>query len=1291
MRAVTSSKPLCLLLLAITLVYPVAAQTGQAVLVPSRIQGPIDESALTVLKGNTYPLAIASNDRGAAPDGLPMQRMLLVLKRSPEQERDLQNLLLAQQDQSSPDFHKWLTPEDFGKRFGPSDLDLQAVTQWLETHAFEIAGVSKGRTVIEFSGTAGLVKQAFHTEIHKYVIGTEEHWANARDPQIPTALTPVVVGVSTLNNFPRRPMGQYAGVFSRVKATGKVTAVKPQFTFPAQGCSATDNCYAVGPYDFATIYNLLPLWNASVNGAGQSIAIVGQTDIHIEDVRAFRSLFGLPDNDPQIIYNGPNPGVNGDEGEADIDVQWSGAVAPAATIKFVTSQSTETTSGIDLSSFYVVDNNLAPVMSVSYGGCEIGLGSTTNQFYNALWAQAAAQGISVFVASGDSGSAVCDINQGNAPQPAQRGLAVSGLASTPYNVAVGGTDFNDFSNPTLYWNPTNSANQSSAKGYIPESTWNDTCTNALFASVGFSTDAEANCNNSQLLGFVTTIAGSGGASAIYAKPSWQKATGVPSDGKRDLPDLSLFASNGFIGHFYIVCQADISDSGTCDLNAPYFDFAGYGGTSVSSPAMAGIMALVAQQAGGRQGNPNFVLYKLAGQSGASCTSSASAPSTCIFNDVTSGTIAMPCASGSPNCTTKTSGHLYGVLSGYGAAAGYDLATGLGSVNAANLVNKWSSVSFLASKTTLTLTPTTGLNHGQSVNVTIQVKPASGTGTPTGSVSLVTSTGKGVDGFNLSNGQVTGTTTLLPGGTYTVSAQYGGDGSYGTSQSTPVSINVAKENSLITPRLITFDWNGNLISNNATSAVYGAPYIFRADVTNSAGVGCGSAYSCPTGAMAMTDNGTALDGGSFVLNSLGYFEDQTIQLSGGAHALKLTYPGDASFNPSSVTSNLTITPAQTTTDVAGPSRVSVGDAFSVSCVVNAISSGVPPAGTVTFSIDGKPVAGTPSYSSFNAGGNNVVLRASLNTSVTTSGNHTLTATYNGDANYATSTSTSSSFSSLYNTATTLTASSQTVQYPGNVTVTALIDTPTKAPLPTGTVTFNGSEGQISGNVTYSTITDTKGNAALQASVTYSPSYTEMIGVNYSGDANFSSSGTTGLVVTVNGGPDPTFTLPQNQAGIIVPRGQTRATGVTVRSVGGYAGTVTMACATPSTMKEASCHIDSPVTIFAFGTSSGYLTVATTAPHTVGMLHAPGWLQYGSGLIFGAVLLAGLRCKRFPYAVLLILLAALALTSVGCGGGSSSGGGGGGQTDPGTPPGTYSVTVTATDGTTTQSTDIPVTVQ
>jgi len=384
------------------------------------------------------------------------------------------------------------------------------------------------------------------------------------------------------------------------------------------------------------------------------------------------------------------------------------------------------------------------------------------------------------VSSGDNGSAGCDAFDVQSPAPVVMGLQVSGYASTPYNVAVGGTDFNEITNPGQYWSTTNnSLTQASALGYIPETTWNDSCTNQFLTDFGYSTVAEANCNNANLIPYdVVPVGGSGGVSKCttpsgsnpfncaggYAKPSWQTGIGVPNDGKRDIPDVSLFASNGFSGSFYIFCESD-QTNGTCNLNSPYTDFLGVGGTSVSSPAFAGIMALVNQKTGSRQGNANYVLYKLAAQQPTA------------FHDVTVGTIAMPCATGSPNCVTNTGGDAYGVLSGYSATTGYDLATGLGSVNANNLVNKWNSVSLLALTTTLSnLNPTT-ITHGEAVNFTVSVAPKSGSGTPTGQIALEggpNSGNSGIAAFNLTNGSVSSSTEMLPGGTYSVTAHYPGD-------------------------------------------------------------------------------------------------------------------------------------------------------------------------------------------------------------------------------------------------------------------------------------------------------------------------------------------------------------------------------------------------------------------------------------------------------------------------------------------------------------------------------------
>ena len=555
---------LCLLLL--------AATPGFAQFLPQPlITQPINESQLTILKGNTHPLAQPQFDIGVAAPNLPLPRMLLVLKRSAQQDFDLRKLLDDQQDKASPNYHKWLTPDEFGLQFGPSDQDVQLVTGWLQSHGFQVNRVTHGRSVVEFSGTEAQVEAALHTQIHQYLVNGEQHWANASDPQIPTALVPAVAGVLSLNNFPAHSMASLAGTYS--PRTRRLTPANPLFTLFGWGCDQDGNCYAVGPADFGAIYNVQTLWNSGIDGTGQTIAIVGESDINIQDIRDFRNLFGLPAKDPNIIYDGPNPGLQPDEGEADIDVQWSGAIAPNATIDFVVSEGTETTRGVDLSALYIIDNNLAPVLSESYGFCELGLGTSGNQFFNSLWAQAAAQGITAILASGDAGSSVCDQNS---PQPAQFGLSVSGFASTPFNVAVGGTDFNDVLNPQQYWNLTNtSATQESAKGYIPETTWNGTCTNSiLLGDFGWGTNTESNCNNAQLLSQAPFLlfpeGGSGGVSnctvssgqiqsscsGAYTKPAWQVAPGVPADGKRDLPDISLFASNGAMGNFYIFCEAD---------------------------------------------------------------------------------------------------------------------------------------------------------------------------------------------------------------------------------------------------------------------------------------------------------------------------------------------------------------------------------------------------------------------------------------------------------------------------------------------------------------------------------------------------------------------------------------------------------------------------------------------------------------------------------------------------------------------------------------------------------------
>jgi len=564
----------------------------------NRITSVIDDRVTRVAAGNRHPLALAQFDAGPAARTERLERMILVLSPDPEQQTALESLLDAQQDPESPLYHQWLTPETFGEQFGISDSDLGQIESWLTRHGLQLEEITAGRRAMVFSGTVGQVETAFHTSMHHYMVNGRQHLANATDPAIPVALAGVVHGISSLHDFRKQPMH-----------------TDPEFT--------SGSSHYLAPADFATIYDVAALYSGSVDGSGQSIAIVGRTNIAVSDVTTFRSTMGLPVNNPTVVLNGPNPGIisSGEATEALLDVEWSGAVAKKAAVQLVVSASTNSTDGVDLSAQYIVNHNLAPVMSTSFGMCEAYMGSSENAFWNSLWAQAASQGITTFVAGGDSGVAGCD-----SPSSSKGTMAgVSGLCSTPYNVCVGGTQFSDATNATQYWSPaTNSSTYGSALSYIPEQVWNES------GSVS---------GGSGLWG------GGGGASLIYAKPAWQTGAGVPSDSRRDVPDVSLTAA----GHDgYLIVQNG-------QLGA-------VGGTSASSPAFAGLMALVVQKANARQGNANPTFYSLA--------TAQAAGGAAVFHDVTVGNNSVP------------------GVAGFTAGAGYDRATGLGSVDALQLVNHW---------------------------------------------------------------------------------------------------------------------------------------------------------------------------------------------------------------------------------------------------------------------------------------------------------------------------------------------------------------------------------------------------------------------------------------------------------------------------------------------------------------------------------------------------------------------------------------------------------------------------
>ena len=940
---------------------------GQQPAVQPRITQAVDEASLTVLRGNVHPLALARYDRGAAPPSTAMERMLLVLRRSPEQETALARLLDEQQDKSSASYHKWLTPEQFGKQFGPADSDIQAVTAWLQTHGFQIAQVSKGRTVIEFSGTAAMVEEAFHAAVHKYVVAGAEHWANASDPQIPSALTPVVSGMWTLHNFVKKPLLRILDEKLPAQIQPGADPIHPQVTF-----SGNPPFHALAPADFAKIYNLNPSYQPP-SSMFVRIGVVARSNIYTTDVENFNTY--LPLNNvsrtafPSVTLNGPDPGNLGgvEEVEAVLDTSWSGALLSntPAQVELVVSATTNTTDGVDLSELYIIDQNGDDIMTESFGACEAAFTTAEAAGHASLAAQAAAQGITYMVSSGDSGAEGCD--DPNTVTVAQGPLSVNLLASTPYTVAVGGTMFNENGQDNKYWSSINTmGTKESALSYIPENVWNQSCTSAA-------------CGQS-----ANILAGGGGASTFFSKPPWQAGfRGVPNDGARDLPDVSLTAA---LHDPYLIC---IENSCIPDAQG-FIHFAAIGGTSASAPSFAGIMALVDIWAGSRQGQADYVLYKLAAndnpsQCNASSTTSSPA-NTCTFNDVTVGNNAVPGEAGSQ----------------YASGPGYDLATGLGSVNITNLLNNWNSVKFNATTTTIThLSPLT-LTHGTPVNFAVTVTSSSGQ--PTGNVALVTNYG-GADGtigeFPLVAGTASGSISSLPGGAYSLIAQYGGDGTFARSTSQQSNgLFVSQEPSKTTLSVLGFP-NANFAFPPFTTGPYGSFVYLRADTGGQSG------YGTPLGSITFTDSGGFIFPGPYALNRAG----NTATPNGiftfpvGSHSITASYFGDSSFlGSSSSPVPFTITPASTTTAMTATGATQ-GITFNAN--VSTSSGGNPPGGSFVFNVNGTNntvavTAQTPAV--INPRTDAVTTGAQAAASFTASNltvgqNYTATVSYSGDPNYA----------------------------------------------------------------------------------------------------------------------------------------------------------------------------------------------------------------------------------------------------------------------------------------------------
>jgi subtilase family serine protease len=707
--------------MALTLVFGLsfvssAAMADQAKHSRALITSAVDENSRVTLEGNTRPEASAKNDRGILPGDFALEHMQLLLHRPPEQELALQQFIEELHEPSSPNYHQWLTAGQFGDKYGVAKEDIAAISTWLTGHGFKVNSVYTSGMVIDFSGTAGQVQKAFQTEIHQLNVNGKSHIANMSDPKIPAALAPAIEGVISLNNF--RPHAMH-------KSKANYTFTTSQGTFQA-----------VVPADLATIYDLNPLFTAGTTGTGQTVVVAEDTNFKAADWTTFRNKFGLQVTKytgaklTQVhpastgTNNCTNPGTNGDDIEAALDAEWASAAAPNAAIELISCADTATMFGGQIAIENLLNASSTPpaIISMSYGECEALSGATLNASFNTTFQQAVTEGVSVFVSSGDDDAAGCDRDAASATH----GIGITGWGETQYNVSVGGTDFGDTFAKTnsTYWNATNTTTFGSAKSYVPEIPWNDSCASTLLAE--FETGSTVTygssgfCNTATGEEFLDDAGGSGGPSKCatgkpamsgvvggtckgYAKPTWQTGViGIQKDAVRDVPDLSLFAANGLWGHYYVFCDSDTANGGSPCTGAPD-TWSGAGGTSFSSPIMAGIQALVNQKNGARQGNPNPAYYKLAakeyGTTGSTTCNSTlgnGVASTCVFYDVTQGDMDSDCT-GTHNCY-KPSGTT-GVLStsntaykpAYGTTVGWDFATGLGTINAANLVAQWGTV------------------------------------------------------------------------------------------------------------------------------------------------------------------------------------------------------------------------------------------------------------------------------------------------------------------------------------------------------------------------------------------------------------------------------------------------------------------------------------------------------------------------------------------------------------------------------------------------------------------------
>ena len=1205
---------------------------------PDRLVTPIVAARRTVTN-LVHPLATRQNDLGRVNGNRIFHRMVLLLQRSAAQQADLDRLLKEQEDPQSPQYRKWLTPAEFGQRFGPSANDLARITGWLKGQGFSVEKPSNGRQFILFTGSSAQVETAFQTEMHRYGVGGKTYFANSRPASIPAALAPDVRGVSSLTSFGNFKPQSY-------------TAATPGILVGGEGFT--------GPADLAAIYDAAPLQKSGIEGQGESISIIEESDFDPQDLADFRKLTGLPPADVNVIENGPDPGKlvdDGEEFEAIADVEYAGALDPDATLNVIVSQSTEFNQGIDLSTVYAVDYLVSPIASLSYGGCET-LNDTyynnTVVLYSYAYEQGAAEGISHFISSGDNGGDDCEYTGLSA------GYGVNAIGDSPWNVSVGGTEF-IMPDPYVYFPP---ADDYTAQSYIPESTWND-----------YENPYDGR-----------PLAGNGGASIYYnsvlnpslgvGKPTWQTGLGVPGDSARDTPDVSLLAGDNLA---YLTCEQDIG----YDCADGYAG--GVLGTSLSAQVWAGIQALVDEKNNliDGAGNPDPVYYSLA--------NSGNSP----FHDITIGDTKVP----DPD----------GQLVGYAATPGFDLATGLGSVDVNKLATEWAPATGSGTATvTLSTGGVTAITHGDRVTAAITV---SGNGdTIAGGDVVVMAGAQGVYQATLGpagsvsipfgdTAQPLSLQVELPGGSYNLKADYAGDSHFAPAVSNSIAMTVNPE-----PTTTVAQYTG------PPQVAYGTPVVVGA-----ASYGANSGTGFPVaGTYTYSENGATLGTASLAKTGEGYAyttvqTTASLTLSGssalavGTHNIDVSSPpASASFMASTTTApaRVTIVPAQVMVSLT-PNHTTPALNSTVSLlatVINEPDPGTPATGTVQFrDLSTSPYTVLGSARLSTAADPSGAYDATLAAKFTTAGVHPLVAFYQGDTNDI------GNLSGVTDVTVGGSASSTTTIHPGsglvfgeyalagnNLSFLADVSGDSGQATPTGNVTFTDMAANNGAGAPIGTAPlGSSGTAALTTSSLTGG--THFIVAGYPGDNNFAASSSQSIGVVIG---DFSFTSGVSTATVAAGQSTGPIT-LTYTGTSDFTAWLSAAEAPDGSAVQLSCSglpsgaacsfssaVITPTDTTGGTTGTATVTISTTGPMLqLGGSQLRGRSQPHRWNGAGSMALAGLLALGIPFAfrrryfstLLGVALLAVTAGAGGCGGGAINGYT---VTGPGTPAGASAVVVTAT---------------